>query len=106
LGGVCTGVPVDCPGDICGGECNPADGACEFETVDTCSRTQGYWHRQCLGDGLITPGRGGGRGPTETLEPDWKNILDATDMFLSDNLAVMGGACQEGMVADPQNEVC
>jgi hypothetical protein len=94
-----------CATDLsCTGE---ADAACPPpDPVDTCAHTQGYWHRQCLGDGLITPGRGGGRGPTHVLEPNWKDILAATDAYLADVLAVNGGACEEGMVADPASDTC
>jgi hypothetical protein len=73
-------------------------------------RTQGYWHRQCLGvpaaEGGIDPGRNG-RGPSEPIEPDFQNVLmPAVDLELQNRLFLFGGACQDGMDADPPSDKC
>ena len=74
-------------------------------------RTQGYWHRQCLGvpvaDGGINPGRNSnGRGPTTVNEPGFDKLLPAVTGQLGDLLFVNGGSCSEGRVADPPSEPC
>jgi hypothetical protein len=73
-------------------------------------RTQGYWHRQCLGipasEGGIDPGRNG-RGPSEPREPDFQNVLmPAIDLLLQNLLFEFGGTCRGGMDAVPASDKC
>jgi outer membrane protein assembly factor BamB len=68
--------------------------------------TQGYWHRQCLGAGLITPGRNG-RGPQEPLEPNFvKNLVDPVSIILENTVSEFGGTCGGGMDAVPPSDPC
>jgi hypothetical protein len=69
--------------------------------------SQGYWHRQCLGAGLITPGRNGqGRGPQEPTEPDFvKNLVPAVDQRLQDTVFEFR-TCEDGIDADPPSDKC
>ena len=86
--------------------------ACGNVTVDTSTLTatdchctpeplsQGYWHRQCLGAGLITPGRQG-RGPTTVPEPDFtKTLVPAVDEMLQMTVFAFR-TCEDGMDALP-----
>jgi hypothetical protein len=79
-------------------------------TVPECAcgavpRTQGYWHRQCMGAGLILPGRNG-RGPQEVLEPDFvSTLIPAVDQRLQSSLLGFD-TCEDGLDANPQNEPC
>ena len=67
--------------------------------------TQGYWHRQCMGAGLILPGRNG-RGPTEILEPDFlKDLVPAVDLQLQATVFETR-TCEDGINADPPNDPC
>jgi hypothetical protein len=73
-------------------------------------RSQGYWHRQCLGipagEGGIDPGRNG-RGPSEPIEPNFQNVLmPEVDLELQNRLFLFGGTCQDGMDADPPSDQC
>ena len=77
-----------------------AEGSCDGLCTPL---TQGYWHRQCLGAGLITPGRGTGRGPQEPLEPNFDpELIACAAAFV--NAGFM--TCEEGMVADPPRDPC
>ncbi len=67
--------------------------------------SQGYWHRQCLGAGLIDPGRRG-RGPQEPLEPDFVKVLLPEVNGQLENQVFAFGACQAGMDADPPSDAC
>ena len=82
---------------------------CEIEVSVDCRDplSQGYWHRQCMGAGLITPGRNGrGNGPTKILEPDFlKELVPAVDMALQNSVFVFR-TCEDGMDAEPPNEPC
>jgi hypothetical protein len=86
--------------------------------VDLCDpdpRTQGYWHRQCLGvpadpdnpaAGGIDPGRNG-RGPQEPTYPEFeKDLMPAVGLELEELVFEMGGACAAGMDADPPSDPC
>jgi hypothetical protein len=77
-------------GDVCECEPNP--------------ETQGYWHRQCLGSGLIQPGRNG-RGPSTVEEPEFDKIEGTVSDQLQQSIYQFA-ACEEGMVADPQSDAC
>ena len=71
-------------------------------------RTQGYWHRQCLGvpaaEGGIDPGRNG-RGPQEARVPDFDKLMSDVSTTL-ETLAVFGGSCAAGMDALPASDPC
>ncbi len=79
--------------------CEPA-GECD-------PRTQGYWHRQCLGidgaDGGIDPGRNG-RGPSEVFEPDFAALIASVEIELQASIGFIGPACAGGMDADPPRD--
>jgi hypothetical protein len=75
---------------------------------DPSPNTQGYWHRQCLGAGLITPGRNG-RGPQTVLEPDFLKTLEPAvnarlqaSIFLPPTFLT----CEDGMDAVPPSDPC
>jgi hypothetical protein len=73
--------------------------------VDPAPLSQGYWHRQCLGAGLITPGRNG-RGPQEPLEPDFtKTLVPAVDLRLQATVFEFL-TCEDGMDAVPPSDPC
>lgn len=104
--------------NVCGLWCNTVSGGvpqpaslCAFEVpcAEVCDpdpRTQGYWHRQCLGAGRITPGRNSeGRGPQEPNDPDFFNIEPAVDLALF-NTVGEPLACADGMEADPPSDTC
>jgi hypothetical protein len=81
--------------------------ACEAE-CDADPHTQGYWHRQCLGAGLITPGRNG-RGPQETTEPDFLKTLEpAVNARLQASIFIPPTflTCEDGMDAIPPSDPC
>ena len=73
---------------------------CDEPVIFVCDpnpRSQGYWHRQCLGvpsgEGGIDPGRNG-RGPQEPLEEGFKKVLmPAIDIELQNLLADFQGTC-------------
>ena len=68
-------------------------------------RSQGWWNRQCLGAGMINPGRNG-RGPQEPLEPDFvKTLVPAVDLRLQATIFELR-TCQDGMDAQPPNDPC
>jgi hypothetical protein len=70
--------------------------------------TQGYWHRQCLGAGLITPGRNG-RGPQEPTEPDFlKTLVPAVDARLQASIFLPPTfrTCEDGIDAVPPSDPC
>ena len=78
----------------------------------TCSdpdpHTQGYWHRQCMGAGLITPGRNG-RGPQTILEPDFlKDLVPAVNLQLQASIFMPPTflTCEDGMDAAPPSDPC
>ena len=89
-------------GDAC--PCNPHD-----------IRSQGYFHRQCLGvsaaNGGIDPGRGG-RGPQSPTEPDWEAVHMPLGDVIFDQLLLeyvdldVAGSCADGMDADMPNDMC
>jgi hypothetical protein len=102
----CTGVAdATCPPDT-----GPEPG-CECDP-----RTQGYWHRQCLGvpasEGGIDPGRDG-RGPTFPNEPNfWDPDLGFLDTYncadavlATDIVFGLTDVC-EGLDADPPSDMC
>jgi PKD repeat protein len=85
----------DCPPPPCPPEVDP--------------RSQGYWHRQCLGlpanEGGIDPGREG-RGPQSPTEPDFQDgLMPPTDALL-EALGFYGDTTCSGMDADPPNDMC
>ncbi len=68
-------------------------------------RSQGYWHRQCLGVGLITPGRHG-RGPAEAKEPDFlKTLVPAVNTRLQNSIFEFR-TCEDGIDTVPPSEPC
>jgi hypothetical protein len=72
-------------------------------------RTQGFWHRQCLGvaaaDGGIDPGRNG-RGPqSPTLDNFVPDLMDCAGARLEDLGHYGAGTC-DGMDADPPSDAC
>jgi hypothetical protein len=72
-------------------------------------RTQGYWHRQCLGvpesEGGIDPGREG-RGPQSPTEPGFVDeLMPCADDRLED-LGFYGLLTCEGMDAYPPSDAC
>ncbi len=78
--------------------------SCEFDP-----RTQGYWHRQCLGlpasEGGLDPGRNG-RGPKKSTETDFDNgLMTCTDLLLED-LGFFGERTCLAMDADPPSDPC
>jgi hypothetical protein len=75
---------------------------------DPAPNTQGYWHRQCLGAGLITPGRNG-RGPQTILEPDFlKTLVPAVNARLQASIFLPSTflTCEDGMDAVPPSDKC
>jgi hypothetical protein len=94
----CNGLDDDCDGDVDQG------GIC-------CSPVplgQGYYHRQCLGAGLITPGRHG-RGPEMVLEPDFvKTLVPTVDARLQGTIFVPPTyrTCEDGIDAVPPSDKC
>jgi hypothetical protein len=82
----------------------------EEEICEPDPSTQGYWHRQCLGAGLITPGRNGnGRGPTTVLEPDFvKTLVPAVDLRLQASIFIPPTfrTCEDGIDAEPPSDKC
>jgi hypothetical protein len=100
VGGMCP-----CVGNAAMGPDGLAITLIREEICDPDPRTQGYWHRQCLGAGLITPGRMG-RGPQEVLEPDFKNLVPSVDTILENTVAEFGGTCGGGMDANPPSDPC
>jgi hypothetical protein len=77
---------------------------CDFDP-----RTQGYWHRQCLGlpasEGGLDPGRKG-RGPKETTDPNFSDgLMSCTDLRLED-LGFFGERTCSAMDADPPSDPC
>jgi len=99
-------------GDECGNQ-----GQCMFDlSVLVCQdpdpRTQGYWHRQCLGMPVndpqcpgIDPGRSG-RGPSEPNDPGFcPDYHDCAETQLED-LGFYGLETCEGMNAVPANDAC
>lgn len=83
------------------------NGTCPLPGAGECDpRTQGYWHRQCLGIDApegIDPGRNG-RGPTGVLEPDFEALIASVETELQASIAFFGFACGEGMDADPPRD--
>jgi hypothetical protein len=72
---------------------------------DANPRSQGYWHRQCLGAGLITAGRNG-RGPAEPTEPDFlKSTLGAVDLQLQNTINEFA-TCEDGIDTNPPSDPC
>lgn len=76
----------------------------EYETESVCTpRNHGYWHRYCLGQGVIDPGRHGrgkGPGPKKRHDDLPAGLLAVADAALSDHGL---GACQaldEGPFSD------
>jgi outer membrane protein assembly factor BamB len=70
--------------------------------------TQGYWHRQCLGAGLISPGRNG-RGPQTVPEPDFeKTLVPAVDARLQATIfnPETYDTCEDGIDANPPSDKC
>ncbi len=74
------------------------------EECDPDPRTQGYWNRQCLGAGLITPGRNG-RGPQEPLEPGFDKLEGDVSLVLQ-NQVFEFEACADGIDAVPPSDPC
>jgi len=74
--------------------------------VENCEpRTQGYWHRQCLGTEGINPGRNG-RGPQLPTEENFDpELINCADAMLDDLFEFPDTTC-EGMDADPANDKC
>jgi hypothetical protein len=78
-------------------------------------RSQGYWHRQCLGvpagpdpaTSGIDPGRNG-RGPQAPVEPEFtKELMPAVNALLENSLGPAEGfSCVKGMDADQANDPC
>ena len=94
---------LDGIGDVCDllcvNESNQLGGSC-----DTCEpQTQGYWHRQCLGCGLITPDNGNGPGP----HPDF-TCSALADIFVDTDaaLALFGQSTCEALDASPASAPC
>jgi hypothetical protein len=90
--------------EVAPGTC-PLGGHCDADP-----RTQGYWHRQCLGvpaaEGGIDPGRNG-RGPNSPTEPDFaSDLMPEVDLMLENNLGEFGGSCAAGMDANPPSDPC
>ncbi len=75
-------------------------------------RTQGYWHRQCLGMDAndpecpgIDPGRNG-RGPSEPNDPDFcPDLYNCSNQALED-LGFFGELTCDALNADPANDKC
>ncbi len=75
-------------------------------------RTQGYWHRQCLGMAAndpqcpgIDPGRNG-RGPQAPNDPDFcPEYYDCSNQVLED-LGFFGELTCDALNADPANDKC
>jgi hypothetical protein len=117
---ICTPPPGLFPVGTTTVECSASDDCgntsiCDLEIevilacVDPNPRTQGYWHRQCLGvpasEGGLDPGRNG-RGPSKVMEPDFVDVLmPAADAVLEEKLSI-SNSCSEGMDADPPSSKC
>jgi hypothetical protein len=94
-------------------ECGNANSASSTVTANDCRcepdpRTQGYFNRQCLGAGFITPGRNG-RGPQEPLEPDFVKVwVPEVDVRLQSTIFVPPAfrTCEDGINADPPSDAC
>ena len=75
-----------------------------FSTGGCAPRNHGYWHRYCLGQGVIDPGRhghGGGPGPKrehDDLPPD---LLDIADAAMAPHGLSACQALDEGPLSDP-----
>ncbi len=66
-------------------------------------RNHGYWHRACLGWGLIDPGRNGrGRGPTQVQDGLDPLIAAAADAALAAHGTLACPALDEGPMSDPR----
>lgn len=79
-------------------------GKCKDAECDPSPLSQGYWHRQCMGAGLITPGRDG-RGPQEPLEPNFvKDLIPTVDRQLASVFQFR--TCEDGMDAAPPSDKC
>jgi hypothetical protein len=78
-----------------------------YELCDAAPVSQGFWHRQCLGAGMITPGRDSkGRGPQSPTEPEFvKELVPAADMMLQSKVYVLR-TCEDGIHADPPSDPC
>jgi hypothetical protein len=80
-------------------------GVPEPEPCDPAPLSQGYWHRQCLGAGLISPGRHG-RGPQGALEPGFVDeVVPAVDARLEATVYV-SRTCEDGIEAFPAGDKC
>ncbi len=88
-------------------------GTCPLaEACDPDPKTQGYWHRQCLGLSAsdpvcpgIDPGRNG-RGPQSPTEPNFcPDLHDCAAEGLED-AGMFGVLTCEGMDADPPSDKC
>lgn len=82
----------------------------ECEECDPDPRTQGYWHRQCLGvpasEGGLDPGRNG-RGPQQPTEPGFvAHLMPTVGDQLAELVGETGGACAGGMDASPPKDPC
>ncbi len=66
---------------------------------------QGYWHRQCLGAGLIQPGRSD-RGPKESTEPEFETEILPAARSLLEQKVYQYYPCEQGMLADPPSDPC
>ncbi len=72
---------------------------------DPDSRTQGYWHRQCMGGGFLSPGRSG-RGPSDPLEPNFDKLEAEVSLRLQSAGLPVFFACSDGMDAQPASDPC
>jgi len=68
-------------------------------------RSQGYWHRQCLGTGEIRPGRNG-RGPSFPTEPGFVSDLEPCGDARLESLGFYGTTTCEGLDAVPPSDPC
>jgi hypothetical protein len=113
---ICVAADDDGTGAGMVSECNEDNNQCCAQFADIClpcdpdPHTQGYWNRQCLGAGLITPGRNGnGRGPQTVLEPDFlKTLVPAVDARLQASIFVPPtyNTCEDGIDAVPPSDKC
>lgn len=81
---------------------------CGFKVCDPSPLAQGYWHRQCLGAGFITPG-GNGRGPGEVVEPSFADeLVPEVDSLLRSTILLSPAlrTCEDGMQANPASDPC
>lgn len=67
-------------------------------------RNQGFWYRQCLGAGLIGPGRAG-RGPQGNID-DFVDVIEPAVSSRLQATVSVDSACEDGMDADPQSDPC